>query len=69
MHQLIASPPTLTRRPRPPLNESCGDCGGSGSNSSGKTCGSCDGLGEIYCRADRQDSRTPTHSMIWKEGH
>ncbi|MBT2526653.1 hypothetical protein J7E91_14755 [Streptomyces sp. ISL-99] len=58
-----------TWRLRPPRNESCGDCGGSGADSSGKTCGTCNGLGEIHCRAGRQGARVPSRSMIRKEGH
>lgn len=50
---LIASPHNA-QRPDLPRNEKCGDCGGSGANSSGKTCGTCNGLGEIHCRADRR---------------
>jgi hypothetical protein len=83
MPQLITTPRTRTflftrpdshggmrtRRLRPPHNESCGDCGGSGANSSGKTCGTCNGLGEIHCRAGRPGPRVPSHSMIRKEGH
>lgn len=65
MHQLIASP-HKTRRSRSPRNERCGDCGGSGANSSGKTC---DGLGEIHCRAGHQESRALSRSVIRKEGH
>ncbi|MFB7609879.1 hypothetical protein [Streptomyces gardneri] len=58
-----------TQRLRPPRNESCGDCGGSGVNSSGKTCGVYNGLGEIHCLAGRQRARVPSRSMIRKEGH
>jgi DnaJ-class molecular chaperone len=58
-----------TRRLRPPCNESCGDCGGSGADSSGKTCGTCNGLGEIHCLASLQGARVPSRSMIRKEGH
>ncbi len=68
MHQLIASPPK-TRRSRSPRNERCGDCGGSGANSSGKTCGTCNGLGEIHCRASWQESHALSRSVIRKEGH
>lgn len=57
-----------TRRLRPPLNQNCEDCGGSGADSSGKSCGTCNGLGEIYCRAGRQGAREPSRSMIRKEG-
>ncbi|MFE0201355.1 hypothetical protein ACFW0I_37325 [[Kitasatospora] papulosa] len=67
MHQLIASP-RKTRPPRSPCNEQCGDCGGSGANSSGKTCGTCNGLGEIHCRVGRQESRVLSRSVIRKEG-
>ncbi|QNP71707.1 hypothetical protein IAG44_21280 [Streptomyces roseirectus] len=68
MHQLTTSP-HKPRHPRSPRNESCGDCGGSGANSSGKACGTCNGLGEIYCRTDRQEPRALSRSVIWKEGH
>jgi hypothetical protein len=83
VHQLIASPHNATllaarpcshgglqtRHLRPPRNESCGDCGGSGADSSGKSCGSCNGLGEIHCRVGRRGLRVPSRSMIRKEGH
>lgn len=83
MYQLSASPHNgtfLVARPdshggmqtwrlRPPRNQSCEDCGGSGADSSGKSCGTCNGLGEIYCRAGRQGARVPLRSMIRKEGH
>ncbi|MFJ7261007.1 hypothetical protein ACIQV2_12640 [Streptomyces globosus] len=50
--------------------ESCGDCGGSGADSSGKCCGTCNGLGEIYCRvADRQGVRVPSRFSIRKDNH
>ncbi len=58
-----------TRSLRPPRNESCRDCGGTGSNSSGKTCGVCNGLGEIHCFVGRQSARLSSRSMIRKEGH
>ncbi|MFF3839999.1 hypothetical protein [Streptomyces sp. NPDC001930] len=57
-----------TRRLRPPRNASCGDCGGSGANSSGKTCGTCNGLGDIHCLAGRQGAHVLPRSMIRKEG-
>ncbi|AQT73014.1 hypothetical protein B1K54_16350 [Streptomyces sp. fd1-xmd] len=63
-----SGPLVLSRRPFPPRDESCGDCGGSGADSSGKSCGTCNGLGEIYCRAGRHGSRMPSRSMILKEG-
>ncbi|MGW6392498.1 hypothetical protein ACWFR1_18765 [Streptomyces sp. NPDC055103] len=70
MHRLIASPDNARRPPlRPPRNESCGDCGGTGADSSGKTCGTCNGLGEIHCIAGRHGARVPPRSMIRKEGH
>ncbi|MEH0420396.1 hypothetical protein [Streptomyces sp. B21-083] len=69
---LIARPDSpggmQTRRLRPPRNQSCDDCGGSGADSSGKSCGTCNGLGKIHCRADRQGARVPSRFMIWKEG-
>ncbi|GGP39316.1 hypothetical protein GCM10010231_07970 [Streptomyces sindenensis] len=73
MHRLITSPhkprrPRPRPRPRPPRNEQCGDCGGSGANSSGKTCGTCNGLGEIHCHADRQEPHVLSRSVIRKEG-
>lgn len=68
MHQLTASP-HKPRRPRPPLNESCGDCGGSGANSSGKTRGTCNGLGKIHCHAGHQKPRALSRSVIRKENH
>ncbi|PJT46035.1 hypothetical protein C0Q58_15035 [Streptomyces albidoflavus] len=68
MHQLIASP-HKSWCPRSPRNEQCGDCGGSGANSSGRTCGTCNGLGEIHCRAGRQESYVLSRSVIRKEGH
>ncbi|MEF9884178.1 hypothetical protein [Streptomyces sp. P9-A4] len=68
MHQLVASL-NKPRRSRSPRNERCGDCGGSGADSSGKTCGTCNGLGEIHCRADHQESRVLPRSVIRKEGH
>lgn len=43
--------------------------GGSGANSSGKTCGTCNGLGEIHRRAGRRGARVLSRSMIRKEGH
>ncbi len=58
-----------TRHLSPPRNESCGDCGGSGADSSGKSCGTCNGLGEIHCRVGRRGLRVPSRSMIRKEGH
>nr|WP_239144659.1 hypothetical protein [Streptomyces sp. SID14515] len=61
--------PHKTWLPRSPRNEQCGDCGGSGANSSGRTCGTCNGLGEIHCRAGRQESRVLARSVIRKEGH
>ncbi|WP_338677850.1 hypothetical protein V1460_01355 [Streptomyces sp. SCSIO 30461] len=66
---MIANPTTLTwrPRPRPPRNESCADCGGSGADSSGKSCGTCNGLGEIYCRVGYQGARLPSPSMIRKD--
>lgn len=67
MPQLIASP-HKTWLPRSPRNEQCGDCGGSGATSSGRTCGTCNGLGEIHCRAGRQESRGLSRSVIRKEG-
>ena len=39
------------------------------SDSSGKTRGTCNGLGEIHCRAGRRGARVPSRSMIRKEGH
>lgn len=57
-----------SRHPLPPHNESCRDCGGSGTDSSGKSCGTCNGLGEIYCRAGRHGLRGPSRSTILKEG-
>ncbi|MFI6419471.1 hypothetical protein ACIBG6_19015 [Streptomyces sp. NPDC050842] len=70
MPQLIASSHNARRPfPRPPRNESCWDCGGSGADSSGKTCGTCNGLGEIHCHAGHQGARVPSRSMIRKEGH
>lgn len=68
MHRLITSP-HKPRRPRPPRNEQCGDCGGSGANSSGRTCGTCNGLGEIHCRTGHEKLPMPSHSAIRKEGH
>lgn len=68
MHQLIAIPRKAWRT-HSPRNEQCGDCGGSGANSSGKTCGTCNGLGEIHCRTGHQKSRALSHSAIRKEGH
>ncbi|QCW77446.1 hypothetical protein EQG64_07990 [Streptomyces sp. S6] len=68
MRQLIASPPRA-RSPRSPRNEQCGDCGGSGADSSGRTCGTCSGLGEIHCRADREEFRPLSRSVIRREGH
>ncbi|MEU8621192.1 hypothetical protein [Streptomyces sp. NPDC048623] len=60
----------MTRRLHPPRDESCGDCGGSGADSSGKSCGTCNGLGEIYCRvADRQGVRVHSRFSIRKEHH
>jgi hypothetical protein len=39
------------RRPLPPpLAEACPDCSGSGADpKTGQSCGTCNGLGEIYC--------------------
>ncbi|MEV7894681.1 hypothetical protein [Streptomyces cyaneofuscatus] len=68
MCQLIAIP-HKTRHSRSPRNEQCGDCRGSGANSSGKTCGTCNGLGDIHCRVGQQESRVPSRSVIRKEGH
>lgn len=68
MHQLIANP-HKTRHPRSPRNEQCGDCGGSGANSSGNTCGTRNGLGEIHRRSDRPESRALSRSVIRKEDH
>ncbi|MGW0706653.1 hypothetical protein ACWD4G_11950 [Streptomyces sp. NPDC002643] len=67
---MATAPSTLTRCTLPPRNESCGDCGGSGADSSGKSCGTCNGLGEIYCRvADRQGVRVPSRVSIRKDYH
>ncbi|MFJ6786233.1 hypothetical protein [Streptomyces angustmyceticus] len=68
MHRLIAGLHNARRR-HLPRNESCEDCGGSGANSSGKTCGTCNGLGEIHCHAGRRESRALSHSVMRKEGH
>jgi len=64
------TPLVLPRRSSLPRNENCGGCGGSGADSSGKSCGTCNGLGEIYCRVSRRGLRVPSHSVsvISKEG-
>ncbi|MFD7548155.1 hypothetical protein ACFV0R_21595 [Streptomyces sp. NPDC059578] len=67
--RVAAAPSTLTRPLRPSRNESCGDCGGSGADSSGKSCGTRNGLGEIYCRVDHQAARVPLRFSIRKEHH
>lgn len=53
--------------PRPPRNESCADCAGTGTNSSGKTCGTCNGLGGIHCLVGLQAGRMLSPSSIRKE--
>ncbi|ARF72220.1 hypothetical protein B7C62_07990 [Kitasatospora albolonga] len=65
MRRLIASP-YKARRPRSPRNEQCGDCGGSGTDSSSRTC---NGLGEIHCLVGRQEFRPLSRSVIRKECH
>jgi hypothetical protein len=83
VHQLITSPHNgtffvarpnsqggmRTRPFHPTRNESCGDCGGTGANSSGETCGTCNGLGDVHCLVGRRGARVPSRSMIRKEGH
>jgi DnaJ-class molecular chaperone len=66
---VTTAPSTLIRRLHPPRNERCEDCGGSGADSSGKSCGICNGLGEIYCRADHQGVRMLSRFSIRKEDH
>ncbi|GAA1010913.1 hypothetical protein GCM10009564_30410 [Streptomyces thermogriseus] len=67
---MATAPSTLPPCLLPPRNESCGDCGGSGADSSGRSCGTCNGLGEIYCRvAGCQSVRVPSRLSIGKEYH
>ncbi|WP_308101093.1 hypothetical protein [Streptomyces sp. S07_1.15] len=66
--RVAVAPPTTSRRSHLPRNESCGDCGGSGTNSSGKTCGTCDGLGGIHCRVGPHGLHTTSRPVIRKEG-
>ncbi|MET8475449.1 hypothetical protein ABZY90_19465 [Streptomyces sp. NPDC006422] len=42
---------TTAQLPRQPRAGSCPACGGTGADSDGKSCGTCNGLGDIYCLA------------------
>jgi len=68
VHRLITARTSPAARARLATN-SAGTAAGSGANSSGKTCGTCNGLGGIHCRTGHQKSPMPSHAAIRKEGH